>query len=55
MKIFLENKTINSYDVVYIDYGNWNKVPSTDMHPIERKFTDFPAQAIPCSLHKVNT
>ncbi|CAF1418150.1 unnamed protein product [Rotaria magnacalcarata] len=47
-----ENKTINSYDVVYIDYGNWNQVPSTDIRSIERKFTDFPAQAIPCSLHK---
>ncbi|CAM2720789.1 unnamed protein product [Rotaria socialis] len=47
-----ENKTINSYDVVYIDYGNWNKVRPTDIHSIERKFTTFPAQAIPCSLHK---
>lgn len=54
MRIFLEHSTINKFSVVYVDYGNWNDVDSTDIYPIQQKFTTLAAQAIPCSLHKVN-
>ncbi|CAF3729709.1 unnamed protein product [Rotaria sp. Silwood1] len=42
----------NKYDVVYLDYGNWEKVDSINIYPIRRKFTFLPAQAVPCSLAK---
>ncbi|CAF2854258.1 unnamed protein product [Rotaria sp. Silwood2] len=45
-------KTDNLYDVVYLDYGNWSKVSSTDIYPILPKFACLPAQAVPCSLAK---
>ena len=54
MSVFLVTKTPDLYDVVYLDFGNWNKVASTDIHILLRKFSILTAQAIPCSLTKVN-
>ncbi len=51
---FLVTKTPNLYDVVFVDFGNWNKVASTDIHVLLPKFAMLTAQAIPCSLAKVN-
>lgn len=47
-------KIPNTFDVVFLDYGNWDRVASTDIHTILRRFAILPAQAIPCSLTKVN-
>ncbi len=46
-------KTPNLYDVVYLDFGNWDKVASTDLHTLLPKFAILTAQAVPCSLTKV--
>ena len=47
-------KKQNTYDVVFLDYGNWDRVAFTDIHILQRKFASQPAQAIACSLTKVN-
>jgi len=47
-------KTRDLYDVLYLDFGNWDKVASTDIHSLLPKFATLPAQAIACSLTKVN-
>jgi hypothetical protein len=52
--IFLDTDWSNLYDVVYLDYGNCSKVVLTDIYPLLPKFARLPAQAVPCSLTKVN-
>ena len=47
-------KTPDLYDVVFLDYGNWNKVALSDIHTLQPEFATLTAQAIPCSLTKVN-
>ncbi len=47
-------KTADVYDVVFLDFGNWTKVATVDIHLLLPKFATLPAQAIPCSLTKVD-
>ena len=52
--MFVDTKTPDLYDVVYLDFGNWTKVLIADIHPLLPKFATLSAQAVPCSLTKVN-
>ncbi|UJR14738.1 hypothetical protein I4U23_001730 [Adineta vaga] len=45
-------RPIRSYDVVFIDYGNWEVVNVADIHILLPEFASLPAQAIACSLNK---
>jgi len=47
-------ETPDLYGVVFLDFGNWDKVALTDIHILLRQFSILTAQAIPCSLNKVN-
>ena len=49
----LVNGTHDQYDVVYVDFGNWSKVHSKDIHTILPDFAILSAQAIACSLSEV--
>lgn len=40
------------YKVYYVDFGNVSTVSKA--YPIEKKFMDLPAQAIPCSLNGIS-
>ena len=49
-----ETKNPETYDVVFLDFGNWDRVALTDIHILKREFATLTAQAIPCSLTRVN-
>lgn len=51
---FVEIKKKDTYDVLFVDFGNWDRVTLTDIHILKREFAILPAQAIPCSLTRVN-
>ncbi|XP_014670850.1 PREDICTED: uncharacterized protein LOC106811663 [Priapulus caudatus] len=40
-------------DVVYIDYGNEERLPLSRLRPLEKQFAQLPQQALCCSLAKV--
>lgn len=54
LRIFLVLKAPDSYDVVFLDFGNWDTVPTVDIHLLLPEFATLSAQAVPCSLTKVN-
>ncbi|XP_015113962.1 tudor domain-containing protein 5 isoform X2 [Diachasma alloeum] len=39
--------------VLFYDYGTLHKYPATAMHFLHRKFSNLPAQAIPCGLYNI--
>lgn len=41
----------SKYRVLYVDFGNTAMV--NEVYPIQRKFMELPAQAIPCSLRGI--
>ena len=47
-------ETNGLYDVVFVDYGNWDRVALTDIRTLLPKFATLTAQAIPCSLTEVS-
>ena len=51
--VFSVTKVADCYDVVYLDYGNYEKVPDVLLHELEAEFSLLTAQAVPCSLSKV--
>ena len=52
--VLVERKLNCRCDVVYLDYGNWHPVAKSDIHPLLPRFALLPAQAIACSLTKVD-
>ena len=43
----------NEIKIVFVDFGNIEIKSINDFFPLEKAFTDLPAQAIACSLSEV--
>ncbi|GBM46846.1 hypothetical protein AVEN_254856-1 [Araneus ventricosus] len=46
----VENIVGNNCDVTFVDYGNKETIPLSDIHPMERKFMNYPQFGIECGL-----
>lgn len=40
----------SSFNVLFVDYGNTESIPVSDMHPTSPSLLEIPAQAFKCSL-----
>nr|XP_033791473.1 tudor domain-containing protein 15 [Geotrypetes seraphini]XP_033791474.1 tudor domain-containing protein 15 [Geotrypetes seraphini] len=47
-------KSVNSFDVEFIDYGNSAVVNNSQIYELQRKFLTIPRFAVPCLLNGVN-
>ena len=45
--------SVSEADVVYMDYGNKERVKANKLRALPEKFTALPAQAICCALAEV--
>ncbi|XP_030051001.1 tudor domain-containing protein 15 [Microcaecilia unicolor] len=48
-------KSVNSFGVEFIDYGNSATVNNSQIYKLQRKFLTIPRFAVPCSLNGVNS
>lgn len=52
-RVEILSSQFKQYHVKYIDYGNVATV--TKVYPIEKKYMELPAQAIPCGLQGISS
>ena len=50
---FLSTDDTFTATVVYIDYGNREEIPFSMIRPLPTQFSTLPAQALSCSLRKL--
>ncbi|KAF8782794.1 Tudor domain-containing protein 1 [Argiope bruennichi] len=46
----VEKAAGNSCDVAFVDYGNKETIPLSDIHPMEKKFISYPQFGVECGL-----